>query len=122
MGIFSALFSWETDAYVRQFQMLKNVSKTDQLDDTDAPEASGRALPLRPRRILMVDDEPAARVLAFRVFSEAGFEVTTVQSGSFNTEIAEEEIFSATTIFMRAYLIQSCRKNFDCKWKPQFWM
>ncbi|PYJ87401.1 MAG: hypothetical protein DME70_06515 [Verrucomicrobia bacterium] len=81
MGIFSALFSWETDAYVRQFQMLKNVSKTDQLDETDAPEASGHALPLRPRRILMVDDEPAARVLAFRVFSEAGFEVTTVQSG-----------------------------------------
>ena len=81
MGIFSALFSWETDAYVRQFQMLKNVSKTDQLDDADAPEASGHALPLRPRRILMVDDEPAARVLAFRVFSEAGFEVTTVQSG-----------------------------------------
>jgi two-component system cell cycle sensor histidine kinase/response regulator CckA len=35
----------------------------------------------RPRRILVVDDEPAARVLAKRLFSEAGFEVTTVQSG-----------------------------------------
>ena len=30
---------------------------------------------------MIVDDEPAARVLAFRVFSEAGFEVATVQSG-----------------------------------------
>ena len=29
----------------------------------------------------MVDDDPAARVLANRIFSEAGFEVTTVQSG-----------------------------------------
>jgi two-component system cell cycle sensor histidine kinase/response regulator CckA len=46
--------------------------------ESDAPEASGRA---RLRRILVVDDEPAARVLANRVFSEAGFEVTTVQSG-----------------------------------------
>jgi len=47
--------------------------------DSDASEASGRAA--RARRILVVDDEPAARVLANRVFSEAGFEVTTVQSG-----------------------------------------
>jgi DNA-binding response OmpR family regulator len=46
--------------------------------ESEASEASGRA---RPRRILVVDDEPAARVLANRVFSEAGFEVTTVQSG-----------------------------------------
>ncbi|HEX8076352.1 MAG TPA: response regulator, partial [Chthoniobacterales bacterium] len=38
-------------------------------------------MPARTRRILVVDDEPAARVLASRVFSEAGFEVTTVQSG-----------------------------------------
>ena len=33
------------------------------------------------RRILVVDDEPAARILAERVFLEAGFEVTTVPSG-----------------------------------------
>ena len=46
-----------------------------------ASDTAGRALPSRPRRILVVDDEPAARVLANRVFSEAGFEVTTVQSG-----------------------------------------
>ena len=46
-----------------------------------ASEAVGHALPARPRRILVVDDEPAARVLGKRVFSEAGFEVTTVQSG-----------------------------------------
>ena len=45
------------------------------------PETNGHALPARPRRILVVDDEPAARVLGKRVFSEAGFEVATVQSG-----------------------------------------
>ena len=46
-----------------------------------APEASGRSLSDKPRPILVVDDEPAARVLAKRVFSEAGFEVVAVQSG-----------------------------------------
>ncbi|HEV2804991.1 MAG TPA: response regulator [Chthoniobacterales bacterium] len=35
----------------------------------------------RRRRILVVDDEPAARILAERVFSDAGFEVVTVASG-----------------------------------------
>jgi CheY-like chemotaxis protein len=45
------------------------------------PEALGHALQARARRILVVDDEPAARVLGKRVFSEAGFEVATVQSG-----------------------------------------
>lgn len=54
---------------------------SDQLADPETPETSGRGLPARARRILVVDDEPAARVLAFRVFSEAGFEVTTAQSG-----------------------------------------
>ena len=49
--------------------------------EADDSEVAGRALPARPRRILVVDDEPAARVLANRVFSEAGFEVITVQSG-----------------------------------------
>ena len=53
----------------------------DPANDPDSAEASGRALATRPRRILVVDDEPAARVLANRVFSEAGFEVVTVQSG-----------------------------------------
>jgi len=33
------------------------------------------------RRILVVDDDPAARKLAHRVFTEDGFEVTTVPSG-----------------------------------------
>ena len=46
----------------------------------DASDA-GQALSRRSRRILVVDDEPAARVLANRVFSEVGFEVITVQSG-----------------------------------------
>ena len=55
--------------------------KSDLVNDADSSEAAGRALAARPRRILVVDDEPAARVLANRVFSEAGFEVVTVQSG-----------------------------------------
>jgi len=41
-----------------------------------APGALGRR-----RRILVVDDEPAARILAQRLFSEAGFEVLTTSSG-----------------------------------------
>jgi CheY-like chemotaxis protein len=54
------------------------------LQETDLPakpDAVGQTLPPRPRRILVVDDEPAARVLGKRIFSEAGFEVATVQSG-----------------------------------------
>jgi DNA-binding response OmpR family regulator len=35
----------------------------------------------RPRRILVVDDEPAARILAQRLFSESGYEVVTTSSG-----------------------------------------
>ncbi|MFN2622893.1 MAG: response regulator [Chthoniobacterales bacterium] len=49
--------------------------------ETENSEANGHALSPRPRRIMVVDDEPNARVLAYRVFSEAGFEVVTVQSG-----------------------------------------
>lgn len=48
---------------------------------TDAGETAGRVLSAQPRRILVVDDEPAARVLANRVFLEAGYTVVTVQSG-----------------------------------------
>jgi DNA-binding response OmpR family regulator len=52
-----------------------------EIDPGTDNEVSGHAAAARPRRILVVDDEPAARVLAFRIFSEADFEVTTVQSG-----------------------------------------
>jgi CheY-like chemotaxis protein len=45
------------------------------------PTHQSTDLAIPARRILVVDDEPAARVLAKRVFSEAGFEVVTVQSG-----------------------------------------
>ena len=58
-----------------------NDSEPDLLSDAETSEANGHALEGRPRRILVVDDEPAARVLAYRVFTEAGFDVTTVQSG-----------------------------------------
>jgi two-component system, cell cycle sensor histidine kinase and response regulator CckA len=57
---------------------MNDASQFEQFSENESPEVSGNA---RARRILVVDDEPAARVLAFRVFSEAGFEVTTVQSG-----------------------------------------
>ena len=60
---------------------MKHDSKPAQPAETEPSEASARALAARPRRILVVDDDPAARVLANRVFSEAGFEVTTAQSG-----------------------------------------
>ena len=49
--------------------------------EAENSEANGHALSSRPRRIMVVDDEPAARVLAYRVFTEAGFDVVTVQSG-----------------------------------------
>ena len=45
------------------------------------PDLSEPAAAPRPRRILVVDDEPAARILAQRVFSEAGFEVAALPSG-----------------------------------------
>lgn len=50
-------------------------------DTTAAANASASGATSRPRRILVVDDEPAARILAQRLFSEAGFEVVTVPSG-----------------------------------------
>jgi DNA-binding response OmpR family regulator len=52
---------------------------TPQFESPRDPSAS--AAPARARRILVVDDEPAARILAQRLFSEAGFEVVTVSSG-----------------------------------------
>ena len=60
---------------------MKNDTQLDQLADSETSEANGHASQSRARRILVVDDEPAARVLAYRVFTEAGFDVTTVQSG-----------------------------------------
>ena len=60
---------------------MNNDSEPDLLTDAEISDANGHALEARPRRILVVDDEPAARVLAYRVFTEAGFDVTTVQSG-----------------------------------------
>jgi two-component system cell cycle sensor histidine kinase/response regulator CckA len=61
---------------------MKNNPGFDQSTPTHVPTNSSRALALRPaRRILVVDDDPAARVLTNRVLSESGFDVTTVQSG-----------------------------------------
>ena len=60
---------------------MNDKSVLDPATHSETPEALGNGVPARARRILVVDDEPAARVLAFRVFSEAGFEVSTVQSG-----------------------------------------
>jgi DNA-binding response OmpR family regulator len=49
--------------------------------ETNSAFASAPGTAGRPRRILVVDDEPAARILAQRLFSEAGFEVLTTSSG-----------------------------------------
>jgi len=57
------------------------MDKSIEIEPPTENEVSGNGVPARRRRILVVDDEPAARVLAFRVFSEAGFDVITVQSG-----------------------------------------
>lgn len=65
----------------RPSRKMNNDPELDQSAETDIPEANGNAVQARPRRILVVDDEPNARVLAYRVFTEAGFDVTTVQSG-----------------------------------------
>jgi|SRR5947209_1871502 len=48
---------------------------------SDPADAASRTPPARVRRILVVDDEAPARILASRVFSEAGFDVVTAQSG-----------------------------------------
>jgi CheY-like chemotaxis protein len=61
--------------------MEKNNGRSHDTQEKSAPALSARGGPSRTRRILVVDDEPAARVLAFRVFSEAGFDVITAQSG-----------------------------------------
>lgn len=61
--------------------MEKNNDGSYDTHEKSAHALSARGGPSRTRRILVVDDEPAARVLAFRVFSEAGFDVITAQSG-----------------------------------------
>ena len=60
---------------------MNNETNSNIIADASVPEIAGRALAGRARRILVVDDDPAARVLAHRVFSEAGFAVITIQSG-----------------------------------------
>jgi CheY-like chemotaxis protein len=45
------------------------------------PRKTPPPAPKKPHRLLVVDDEPMALVLAKRILSEAGFEVVTAQSG-----------------------------------------
>jgi CheY-like chemotaxis protein len=80
-GTFPALSYSETGACATDPKAMNDNTAPDLSADSDPSEASGRAQSARPRRILVVDDEPAARVLANRVLTEAGFEVTAVQSG-----------------------------------------
>jgi DNA-binding response OmpR family regulator len=59
---------------------------SDEINSTSFPpsdilDPSKRIVPSRARRILVVDDEAPARILASRVFSEAGFEVVAAKSG-----------------------------------------
>jgi two-component system cell cycle sensor histidine kinase/response regulator CckA len=69
-------------------------------DEAGFPVASENSLPAMSRRILVVDDEPAARVLAKRVFSEAGFEVVTVQSGFECLELFRKQPHGFTLILL----------------------
>jgi CheY-like chemotaxis protein len=81
-GTFPALSNSNPGSYARsRFSRMNNNPVLTSTIDSNSPEVSGRAPGARPRRILVVDDEPAARVLASRVFSEAGYEVRTLQSG-----------------------------------------
>ncbi|MEY2561385.1 MAG: two-component system, cell cycle sensor histidine kinase and response regulator CckA [Verrucomicrobiota bacterium] len=52
-----------------------------ELTEFARPRKQPQAAPKRTRQLLVVDDEPMALVLAKRILSEAGFEVTTAQSG-----------------------------------------
>ena len=51
------------------------------LVDFAPPKNARPPIPRKKRRILVVDDEPMALVLAKRILLEAGFEVVTAQSG-----------------------------------------
>jgi CheY-like chemotaxis protein len=52
-----------------------------ELTEFARPRKQPQAAPKRTRQLLVVDDEPMALVLAKRILSEAGFEITTAQSG-----------------------------------------
>jgi CheY-like chemotaxis protein len=75
------LYRNERWALIFAHEIMNNHPEFELPIEAEASEANGHALPSRPRRIMVVDDEPNARVLAYRVFSEAGFDVITVQSG-----------------------------------------
>ena len=60
---------------------MKEEIHPDLFEQCAADELGGRSTPSRPPRILVVDDESPARILASRVFSEAGFEVVAAESG-----------------------------------------
>jgi CheY-like chemotaxis protein len=78
---FLLYFIRTTDLISHAPNLMNQHSVSDLPPATDIPAACSPSTAASRRRILVVDDEPNARVLAQRVFSEAGFEVTTVQSG-----------------------------------------
>jgi len=51
------------------------------------------ALPPRPPRVLIVDDEPQVRLFVERVLSKAGYETTTVSDGLAAVEAARLQSF-----------------------------
>jgi len=59
----------------------KNILLHPELVEFARPRKVPTPAPKKARRILVVDDEPMALVLAKRILSDAGFEVTTAQSG-----------------------------------------
>ena len=60
---------------------MEHQTDTDFLEQHPVNDRAGRAATARPARILVVDDEAPARILATRVFSEAGFEAVAAESG-----------------------------------------
>ncbi|HVF71630.1 MAG TPA: response regulator [Chthoniobacterales bacterium] len=60
---------------------MKEEIRPELFEQAGPDEVAGRAAPSRPAWILVVDDEAPARILAARVFSEAGFEVVAADSG-----------------------------------------
>ena len=82
IGIFPA-YIWFVNRPLRatKFRPMHHDTQPNSSAAAHPSEVTGRALSARSRRILVVDDEPAARVLAHRVFTEAGYDVITIQSG-----------------------------------------
>jgi DNA-binding response OmpR family regulator len=80
-GIFPALFSSKPGTYGPGVNRMKEEFRPNLSEHSGAVDVAHRPAPSKSPRILVVDDEAPARILATRVFSEAGFEVIAAESG-----------------------------------------